>query len=90
MISIQFILDVILVLATIGLAFTALFSAQLNRSVILFMAFGLLMSFIWIRLNAFDFALVEITIGSGLTGALLLSTIHVLRSDASSDKRADK
>ena len=88
--SIQFFLDIMLVLSTVGLAFSALFSAEHNRSVILFMAFGLLMSFIWIRLNALDIALVEITIGSGITGALLLSTIHVLRSEASNNKKAEK
>ena len=88
--TIQFFFDLLLVLSTIGLAFSALFSAEHNRSVILFMAFGLLMSLIWIRLNALDIALVEITIGSGLTGALLLSTIHVLHSDTSSKEKTEK
>ena len=37
-----------------------------------FVAYGLLLTLVWVRLDAIDVALMEGAIGSGLTGALLL------------------
>jgi multisubunit Na+/H+ antiporter MnhB subunit len=45
-----------------------------------FVAYGLLLSLVWIRLGAPDVALTEAAIGSGLTGAMLLSTSARLRT----------
>ena len=36
------------------------------------MSLGLAVTIAWIRLNAIDVAIAEVTIGAGLTGALLL------------------
>jgi uncharacterized MnhB-related membrane protein len=47
----------------------------LRVAVALFIAFGLLSSLAWTRLDAVDVALVEAALGTGLTGALLLSTL---------------
>lgn len=44
-------------------------------AVILFVAFGMLMALVWMRLRAPDVALAEAAIGAGLTGALLMATI---------------
>jgi energy-converting hydrogenase B subunit D len=45
------------------------------RAVVLFIAFGLLMTLAWVRLGAPDAALAETAIGTGLTGAMLLDAV---------------
>jgi len=45
-----------------------------------FVAYGLLLTLVWVRLDAIDVALMEGAIGSGLTGALLLRASSRLRS----------
>jgi multisubunit Na+/H+ antiporter MnhB subunit len=45
-----------------------------------FVAYGLLLTLVWVRLNAIDVALTEAAIGSGLTGALLLGAASHLRT----------
>ncbi len=52
---------------------------------ILFIVFGLLMTLAWARLAAADIALAEAAIGAGLTGALLLDAIGVLRGRKEDD-----
>jgi multisubunit Na+/H+ antiporter MnhB subunit len=68
--------DAVLCTGLLGLAWGAVASGGLFRSVVLFMAFGLLMSIAWTRLEALDLALAEAIIGSGVTGALLLNACH--------------
>ncbi|MFW6057120.1 MAG: hydrogenase subunit MbhD domain-containing protein [Chloroflexota bacterium] len=72
--------DLILCIALVWLAGRALYLRVLFRSVVLFMAFGLLMAVSWARLGAPDVALAEAAIGAGITGALLLATCKALRS----------
>jgi multisubunit Na+/H+ antiporter MnhB subunit len=62
----------LLVSSLAGLAWASLASDDKRRSVILFMAFGLVVSVAWGRLLAPDVALAEAAIGAGLSGALLL------------------
>jgi multisubunit Na+/H+ antiporter MnhB subunit len=62
-------------LALLVLAFWALGSPRLFRGIVMFVAFGLMMSVAWVRLDAPDIALAEIAIGAGLTGALLLAAL---------------
>jgi len=81
-------LDVVLALALIGLAWGALASVDLFKAVVLFIAFGLVMALVWVRLNAPDIALAEAAIGAGLTGALLLAAYAKLRT-ASPDANVD-
>jgi len=44
-----------------------------------FIAYGLLLSLVWVRLDGIDVALTEAAIGGGLTGALLLGAVGRLR-----------
>ena len=44
-----------------------------------FVAYGLLLSLVWVRLAGIDVALTEAAIGGGLTGALLLGAVGRLR-----------
>jgi len=68
-------LDGLLAATLLWLAGRALASPDLFRAVVLFISFGLVLSLVWIRLNAPDIALAEAAIGAGLTGALLLSAL---------------
>jgi multisubunit Na+/H+ antiporter MnhB subunit len=72
--------DILLLVSIVVLAWTALTSADDRRSVILFMAFGLVVALAWGRLLAPDVALAEAAIGAGLSGALLLAALRELPS----------
>jgi len=74
-IEILFLFDVILALTILWVAWLALSSPDLFRSIVFFISFGLLLSVVWVRLNAPDVALAEASIGAGLTGALLLTSL---------------
>ena len=76
---IALLMDLSLALAMLCFATFALLHPKLKQCIICFMAFGILMGFAWARLEAPDVAMVEVIIGSGLTGALLLSTLAVVR-----------
>jgi len=71
--------DLVMVLAMVWLAWRALADRDLFRSVITFIALGLLIALAWVRLRAPDIALAEAAIGSGLTGALILSALARMR-----------
>lgn len=67
--------DVALVCGLLWVAWRALSSRELFEGIVLFVAFGLLMSLAWLRLEAPDVAMAEAAIGAGLTGALLMSAL---------------
>lgn len=67
--------DGLLAVGLVVLAWQAVAGTHLFRSVVLFIAFGLLMSIAWLRLGAPDIAMAEAAVGAGLTGVLLLNTL---------------
>ena len=69
-------LDLLLAGLTLGLGWAAVSSPDLRRSVVFFIAFGLMVAVVWARLQAPDLALAEAAIGAGLSGALLLSALR--------------
>ena len=69
-------LDLLLAGLLLVLGWAATSSRDLKRSVVLFIAFGLLLAVVWARLRAPDLALAEAAIGAGLSGALLLSALR--------------
>ena len=71
--------DIVLAAGIIWMAWTSLASAQSFRMIVAFMAFGILVALAWARLNAPDVALAEAAVGAGVTGALFLRTIGLLR-----------
>lgn len=73
------IFDVGLVFTIVWLAVRALAEVKMFKSVVLFIAFGLLTALAWVRLAAPDIALAEAAIGAGITGALLLDAVGHLR-----------
>ena len=48
-------------------------------AVVAYVAYGLLVSLVWVRLFAVDVALTEAAVGSGVTGVLLISAVVRLR-----------
>ena len=75
----RLLLDLLLGVSLLALAWSALTSRDLRRSVVMFIGFGLLLALVWLRLRAPDIALAEAAIGAGLTGALLLSALRDAR-----------
>ncbi len=71
--------DLLLVGALLWSAGGALFSKRIDRAIVLFIAFGLLMALAWARLSAPDISIAEAAIGAGLSGALLLDAYGALR-----------
>ena len=68
--------DGLLLISIVSLAWASLATRDERVSVILFMAFGLVLAVAWGRLMAPDVALAEAAIGAGLSGALLLAAVH--------------
>lgn len=69
-------LDGLLALAVLALAALALFARDRVTAVVFFLAFGLVLAVVWVRLRAPDVALAEAALGAGLTGALLLDAVR--------------
>lgn len=71
--------DLLLAAALLWSAWRTLSASALDRAVVMFIVFGLLMTLAWVRLAAPDIALAEAAIGAGLTGALLFDVLGALR-----------
>lgn len=69
-------LDAVLALSLPVVSLAVLGAKRLPTAVVLFIAFGLLSALVWARLDAPDVALVEAAVGTGLTGALLMSALR--------------
>lgn len=70
------VIDLVLIALVLALAHAAVTGPSLKRSVVMFIAFGLLLAIVWARLRAPDLALAEAAIGAGLTGALMLAALR--------------
>jgi multisubunit Na+/H+ antiporter MnhB subunit len=81
-------LDPLLALGVVWVAWASLNSPDLFRAAVLFIAFGLLMALSWVRLEAPDIALAEAAIGAGITGALLLDAVAQTGGRAPDPKHA--
>lgn len=81
-------IDFVLAATTIWLAWMALGSRDLFRSVVFYIIFGLVVSLAWVRLGAPDIALAEAAIGAGLTGALLIDSIQQLGRQNAGEREA--
>lgn len=77
-------IDWLLALALPGVALGVLLARDLYQAVVVFIAFGLLMTLVWVRLQAPDLALAEAAIGAGLTGILLLDALGHLEGSRQS------
>lgn len=80
--------DVALCITLVVLAVQTLSAAHLFRAIMSFVVFGVVIALALSRLGAPDIAMAEAAIGTGLTAALLLSTLAEMsqsRSDAAND-----
>jgi multisubunit Na+/H+ antiporter MnhB subunit len=69
-------MDVLLALAIVAVAHSALRTRDTFAMIVTFIVFGLLVALAWVRLRAPDVAMAEAAIGAGVTGALLLRTLR--------------
>jgi multisubunit Na+/H+ antiporter MnhB subunit len=63
----------------LALAVWTVFSREVFAAVVGYVAYGLLLSIVWVRLFAVDVALTEAAIGSGVTGVLLVAAAGRMR-----------
>jgi multisubunit Na+/H+ antiporter MnhB subunit len=66
-------LDIALALLVIAVAIWTVVARDLFAAVVGYVAYGLLLAFVWIRLYAPDVALTEAAVGGGVTGVLLIT-----------------
>lgn len=75
MTAVDWLLDGVLAVLLPLVAWGVVTAASLDKAIMLFIALGFVSALAWARLDAIDVALVEAAVGSGLTGALLLSAL---------------
>ncbi len=63
----------------VALGTYAVFARDAFAAVVGFIAYGLLLTLVWVQLYGVDVALTEAAIGGGLTGALLIGAASRLR-----------
>jgi len=66
-------LDILLALLVVAVAVWTIVARDLFAAVVGYVAYGLLLAFVWIRLYAPDVALTEAAVGGGVTGVLLIT-----------------
>jgi multisubunit Na+/H+ antiporter MnhB subunit len=71
--------DAALAVLVLGVAIWTVTAGPAFAAVIGFVAYGLLLALVWVRIAAVDVALTEAAVGSGVTGALLISAAARLR-----------
>jgi multisubunit Na+/H+ antiporter MnhB subunit len=71
--------DALLAATVLGVAGWTIATRETSAAVVGFVAYGLLLALVWVRLAAPDVALTEAAIGGGVTGVLLLGAAARLR-----------
>ena len=74
--------DVVLALLLVSVGAWSMLARNMMTSVIIFIAYGLLLSLVWVRIFAIDVSLTEAAIGSGATGLLMVIAAHRTGADA--------
>ncbi len=77
--SVLLALDIGLALLVFAVAARTVFARGAFEAVVDYVAYGLLLSIVWVRLFAVDVALTEAAIGGGVTGVLLVGAAARLR-----------
>lgn len=86
MITLRIVLLTFLIICAIAVSF----SKDLLVSVVIYTAYGLIMSIYWLILESLDLAITEAAVGAGVTGILLFVTlkkIHSIRTIAEEEKK---
>ena len=74
------IFELLLILALIICAIAALGSRRLLVTVVIFMAYSLIMSIIWALLQSPDLAITEAAVGAGVTSLLMFVTLKMIHA----------
>lgn len=74
------IVNYILLAILLACAIFVSFSKKLLNSIIIYMAFSLIMSIIWIILESPDLAITEAAVGAGVTSLLFFVTLKRIRA----------
>ncbi len=77
--SIATVFEIVLAAVVLGLAIWTITVPETYSATVGFVAYGLLVALIWVRLDAVDVALTEAAIGGGLGGVVLLGAAARLR-----------
>ena len=80
--SVAWTFDAVLAVIVLGVAGWTIAARDTFAAVIGFVAYGLLLALVWVRLAAPDVAMTEAAIGGGVTGVLLLGAAARLRGTA--------
>jgi multisubunit Na+/H+ antiporter MnhB subunit len=80
-------LEIALAALVLGLAIWTIVAREAFAAVVGFVAYGLLLALVWVRLDAVDVALTEAAIGGGLGGVLLLGAAARLRAGEAAAER---
>ena len=86
MITLRIVLLTFLIICAIAVSF----SKDLLVSVVIYTAYGLIMSIYWLILESLDLAITEAAVGAGVTGILLFVTlkkIHSIRTISEEEKK---
>ena len=70
--------DILLVALLLGLGLATLLLRDMRRAIQSFIAFVILLSVVWLRLQSPEVAAAELLLGAVLTGWLLLRTLRFL------------
>ena len=68
-----------LLIILIACSLAVSFARKVIAAIIIFMSFSIIMSIVWVLLNAPDLALTEAAIGAGVTSLLFFLTIKRMR-----------
>lgn len=84
---------VLLLIVLVVCAVSASLAKNLLNTLLIFMAFSLVMSMIWLLLQAPDLAITEAAVGAGITGILFFLTlrrINLIDKDAEHEARREE
>ncbi len=68
-------MDLILLFFLVVCALAAVFMKDLLSATVILVAYSLIMSLVWMRLNAVDVAFTEASVGAGITTVLIIATL---------------
>ncbi len=81
-------LDLLLAALMLGLAGWTVLGRDMFAAIAAFIAYGLLLGIVWVRVGALDVALTEAAVGGGVTGGLLIAAWARLRATAMVERKA--
>jgi multisubunit Na+/H+ antiporter MnhB subunit len=78
--TVTFLFDASLAALVLGMAAWTIAARSCFGAVVGYIAYGLFLALVWVRLSAVDVALTEAAIGSGVTGVLLIGAVARLQA----------